>query len=735
MIGEWFLNRVKELTDAHHRLVITDTKGDGAFLLSYLPERRYVILSASKPIEERHARTDAERNYRDKNVIFYTTIPQKKLTALQEYAVTCGCIVLDDMEAYIKKILHEELGLNTRVDGRSLLLAAKMSRGKDENWWRGIAQGINNPLQPIRLITDFLKDPDSYAKEADTDVYAVMHEEACKIAGKPKTDQKPAVLAAEIMAALFMKLLDGTANGELLDIYYAMSDSEEMKEQLQSYIDDFKIPANGWTPYNCHADHPFISIDKEMFRNLAEKLKQHEDITEDHRYLEHRLASKKALRFKPSWLKEVEVLLTFNIGQPHLISSLQEFACYYRDCFARLDTAMRRIYVEWLNEPDVLRPVQEYYEAQNKIMLDVWFGLIDKYESTQQGLIARMFAKGRNKTAIIVCDGLRLEMAEAIAKRKFHAGVEIDNSTEWSKLPSVTPNGMSALYGLQSAIGDSTTKRQTVLKQDVPDVEIMSLDKLNNSVTATKLVLTYGNIDEIGETLQLAGLAEISSYEEKLYATIQQLLRMGYNDVFLTTDHGFVITGLLDEADKVPAPSGTSIDERFATSTDPVTCGLIERNDTWTSGKYQYYAITDKPFRTRGKYGYSHGGMTPQECLIPAYHFAEKNVKMGLKVTIANKPELSAVTGQFYTIKLTGVGNSNDVFEAERKVQLLFYREDGSEESKSNIIKIKAGTVQEIENTLNDSQLKVIVVDSQTTEQLDVCVIKKSISRDIDDLF
>ena len=735
MIGEWFLNRVKELTDAHHRLVITDTKGDGAFLLKFLSERRFIILSASKPIEERHARTDAERNYRDKNVIFYTTIPQKKLTALQEYAATCGCIVLDDMEAYIKKTLHEELGLNTRIDARTLLLAAKMSRGKDENWWRGIAEGINNPLQPIKLITSFLKDPDSYAKEADADVYAVMQEEACKIVGKPKTDQKPAVLAAEVMAALFMKLLDGTANGELLDIYYAMSDSEEMKEQLQSYIDDFKFPTTCWTPYTCHADHPFISIDKEMFRNLAEKLKQHEDITEDHRYLEHRLASKKALRFKPSWLKEVEVLLTFNIGQPHLINSLQEFACYYRDCFARLDTAMRRIYVEWLNEPDVLRPVQEYYETQNKIMLDVWFGLTDTFEPTQQGLIARMFAKGHNKTAIIVCDGLRLEMAEAIAKRKFHAGVEIDSNTEWSKLPSVTPNGMSALYGLQSAIGDNTTKRQTALKQDVPDVEIMTLDKLNSSVTAAKLILTYGNIDEIGETLQMAGLTEISSYEEKLYTTVQQLLRMGYNDVFLTTDHGYVITGILDEADKVPAPSGTSIDERFATSTDSVSCGLIERNDTWIVGNYQYYARTDKPFCTRGKYGYSHGGMTPQECLIPAYHFAEKNIKMGLKVSITNKSELNAVTGQFYTIKLSGVGNSDDVFEAERKVQLLFYREDGTEESKSSIIKIKAGTVQDIENTLNDSQLKVIVVDAQTTEQLDVCVIKKSVSRDIDDLF
>ena len=221
MIGQWFLDKVKELTDAHHRLVITDTQGDGAFLLAYLPARRYIVLTASKPSEERRVRTEAERDYREKNVIFYTTIPQKKLSALQEYAATCGCIVLDDMEAYIKRTLHEELGLHTQVDGRTLLLAAKMSKGRDENWWRGIATGINNPLQPTRLITEFLKSPETFAQESDSDVYVVMQEETCKIAGKPKTNQTPEILAAEFMASLFSKLLDGTADSELLDIYYA----------------------------------------------------------------------------------------------------------------------------------------------------------------------------------------------------------------------------------------------------------------------------------------------------------------------------------------------------------------------------------------------------------------------------------------------------------------------------------------------------------------------------------
>ena len=258
---------------------------------------------------------------------------------------------------------------------------------------------------------------------------------------------------------------------------------------------------------------------------------------------------------------------------------------------------------------------------------------------------------------------------------------------------------------------------------------------MNSSVTASKLVLTYGDIDIIGEHKQLAGLADIAEYEKLLHKAILQLLRMGYNDVFITTDHGYVITGILDEADKVEVPNGTSAEERFATSENPVSCSLIERNDVWNNGSFQYYARTDKPFRTKGKYGYAHGGFTPQECLIPAYRFAETTVKMELSVAITNKSELEAVTGQFYTIKLSGIGNSNNMFEAERKVQLLFYREDGQEDMKSSIIKLKAGEVKDFENTLNKDWLKVVVVDAITTQQLDSCIIKKSKCRDLDDLF
>jgi hypothetical protein len=734
MIEQWFLKEVRQLLDERHRLVITDTKGDGSFLLSFLP-RRVTVLTAYNKKEELQARLDAERNDRERNIVFYTTIAKRKLTQLQEYATTCGCIVLDDMETYIKGILFSELGIHSMVDGQRLILAAKIDKGKDENWWRGVAQGIINPMDAAEMIRNFLKYPEAYKQESDDDVYQLMLEEACRLVEKPNTPQEPMVFAKEFMNILFSKLLDNTISEDLLNLYYSMVDSAELEETVREYVDVYKIPETV-NPFNSHADHPFIAVDVIMFRQLSKILQGGQPCNIAEKYIERRISSTKAKRFKSPWLKDVMTLLKCDIGSPHMIAGLDDFATYYRDIFAPIDTAMRRIYVAWLSETDVLRPVQEYYEQYNRTMLNAWYLSASHYSQTQQGLIAQCFNNSQGRTVVIVCDGLRLEMAEAIVKRKFPSGISITRNTSWSKLPSVTPNGMSALYGLDSAKEDSISKRQQALLQVVPDVEFLPLLQLNQHVTAQKLVLLYGNIDKIGEKMQLSGLAEISGYEQQLYEKILELLKMGYQNIWLTTDHGYVITGILDEADKQPVPHGGTAEERFVTAVEPISdTSLIERSDDWLTGAFQYYAQTDKPFRTRGEYGYSHGGMTPQECLIPRYHIYQKGNQVGMKVAITNKANLKSVTGQFFNVALKGIGDENDVFESERRVLLLFYDKDGHEVSRSNIIKIKAGVETVQEYNLNQGLMKLVVVDAVTTEQLDACDIEKSSSRDMGGLF
>lgn len=735
MIDKWFIDDANRVLRGHRRLVITDTRGEGAFLIKYLSPKHCRILTVADSSQELKARIDAERDYHDKNVVFYTTIPQAKLTMLQEYATTCGCIVLDDMEAYIKQQLYQNLGINSNVDGRKLVLAAKVSKDKDENWWRGVAEGIINPVDAETLLRDFLRDPKAFKDNSDDAVYEAMQGEASRITGMPTVDQKPKVFAQGIMNSFFVEMMSGTPNSELLRLYHQMADSESMNEQLRLYIQGFQLP-EVIDVFACHFDHPFNEIDKAMFRAYSKMLQQGESTLRVHQYVSQRLNSDKAIKFKPSWLKDLLVVISFDIGSPHEITDLEGFADYYKNTFAPLDTAIRHLYEEWLNEPAVIRPVQEFYEQMNSAMLSCWFSLVDNYQPTQFNLIKQCFDQAPGKTAIIVCDGLRLEMAEVIAKRTYPSGTRKDQKTAWCKLPSVTPNGMSALYGIASAKDDSVSKRQTSLKTQLPDVEIMQLNNLNNGITANHLVLLYGDIDQIGEHKQLAGLRDIATYETVLYEKIKELLNMGYQSVFLTTDHGYVITGLLDESHKLDAPNGTHANERFATSDEPISdSSFIKRNDNWIEGHYQYYARTDKPFRTPGGYGYSHGGLTPQECLIPVYRFFNDQNEVSMPVTIVNKADLATVTGQFYTIKLQGGGNQSDVFASERKIKLLFFDSHGTEVNQSPIITIRAGEQEQSEYSLTCDLLKLVVIDALTTEQLDSCNIEKQVSRDIEDLF
>ncbi|EJW96541.1 PglZ domain-containing protein, partial [gut metagenome] len=249
-------------------------------------------------------------------------------------------------------------------------------------------------------------------------------------------------------------------------------------------------------------------------------------------------------------------------------------------------------------------------------LYDKWFSLSDQYHSTQQGLVVNALSQS-GKIAVIVGDGLRLEIADAVANE---ISEKVNRDLAFSSLPSVTECGMSALYGCDM-VETSAQVRFAHLKEQVPALDVIILDNLNESVTAEKLLLTFGDIDQVGEKKQLAGLKDISGYHVLLAEKIKQLLAMGYNKVYLTTDHGFVITGLLDEADKIPVPSMTDfkVDERFLLSNDRFDSAFIEKNG-WNMGyAYLYFAPTDKPFVSRGAYGYAHGGLTPQECIIPYY--------------------------------------------------------------------------------------------------------------------
>ena len=731
MIDKWFQNDINKVLAIHDRVVVTDALGEGRFLLDYLPSDIVIIDTGNKKIDEIEARYKAEKDYIGKKVIFYKQDTPDSLCFLLEYAETYGCIVLDDMEAYIRKHLFDDIKENTELGKQELLMAAKLSKGKDLNWWHGVSRGIIKPLDTDSLVIDLLHNPEETKKNMDVDVWKIFESEVYSLISKPQTLQPVDVLAQSVANTIFDGLVYNNISDRLLKIYYKCVDSNSMRVPLLNYIEKYKIP-QGISVLDTHPDHCLMELDRLYFKQLSVALENNEYIIGFQQYVHNRTQSKKAEVYKAEWLKDVKVLLDFKNEKLYEINTVSQLATYYQSHFAPLDSAIRHLYAAWLQEEKLLRPYQYRYEQYNKELLDRWFGLIDGYKPTQRNFIADKLS-GNGRIAVIVCDGLRLEIAESIANK---LRVKEKRSVAFAELPSVTENGMSALFGC-AEVEDIAQTRYNNLKTVIPDVEIIQLEKLNSGVTSNRLVLMFGDIDQVGEKKQLAGLKDINAYEVFVSEKINDLFNMGYGKVYLTADHGFVITGILDEADKISVPGGDIIksEERFCLANDTLDNeNIIVLNQKYKDSQYQYYAKSDKPFVSKGAYGYAHGGFTPQECIIPAYEFTNESQE-SLGVSIVNKSALQSVTGTYFTVKLKAERADNTLFKAERKIVIQIYK-DGSLLNTSSVYRMAPSLENEAEFALPaDGNVKVVVVDIQTQQQVDFCDVKKSVSRDLDDLF
>lgn len=732
MIGIWFKEDIERILAEHRYVVVTDANGEGGFLLKYLPEdiRQIPISNEYSEIEAKYL---AESEYAESPILFYAKKKAAQLTFLQEYVQTGGLLVLDDMEVYIKQKLFDATDKNTYLTKDQLLLAAKLSEGKNKNWWQSVADGITEPLRLEDWLLDFLHAPAATRQKMDETVWNVFRSEVYRLIDKPQMEQSAEALAQEVVNVILQSLADNSIEGLLLEVYYQWADSTEKIDTLRKYADNYALPTD-INPLKAHPNHPFAALDRQLILMLSNAMKMHQNTTELTKFLKQRAQDRKAKAFKPQWLQSVWLLCTFKVEGLGPISTYQDIATYYRQHFAALDTAMRRIYTDWLNDPATLRPLQEHYTILNNELLTCWFEIKDNYISTQKDIVTNALS-GDKRTAVIVCDGLRLEIAEAVVKDITDKNVKIDRKTALSVLPSVTENGMSALYGCSEPTMNAQTRFNT-LKSIYDDVVILPLNMLNDGVIAQRLVLNYGDIDEVGEKKQMGALKDITNYEPELREKIAHLFRLGYNKIVLTTDHGFVLTGILDEADKEPRPEGNvqKIEERYVLTEEPLNAAnLIEKAGRYFNSNYQYYAKTDKPFKTTGRYGYSHGGFTPQECIIPAYELNIETNNMALGVMISNKKELKSVTGNYFTVKLLAEGCESDLFRNERKVKLLLYA-GNKMVSGNQIYSMKPSETIHAEFEMTLGIDKVVLVDKETSVQIDSCSIIKSASRDLDDL-
>lgn len=694
MTEQWLKQDILRLIRHRNRLVILDPAGKCSFILPVLESLQIVVLSTDATLtqpwqqerEELFLRHDAETRHQNTPLAFYVTRPQEKLSFLFDYCFTHGCLDLSHPQDWLKKKLFAGTGLQVQLDNPMLLTVAKLGIGKELVWWKKIVQNLEEVINLEEELLPFLHNPETYMETKDADVRRLFEEKLHGLTGYPYVSKPAKTLADEVVK----RLLDGLANNDISDsllaLYHKWADSTTYRPSLEPYIQQYQFNQD-CNPWIAHPDHCFPQLDRLALVKITENIRDKSFVNEKLQILHQRINQSKARPFVPAWWKDVLVLFQTDVQPLSNCKNLPAVVDYYTTTFSKVDRAIRNLYEVFLSDETIIRPMQEYYEGLNSILLQTWYEFASEYQSDQQGYLPELFSKVTQKTAVIVGDGVRYEMAEFVAA-DLQKHFRVDRQIMMAGMPSETEHNMSALYvGDNQVLPIHRDREKGLTELTGKPIVYLSLDKVNYGLTADFLVLSYKDIDSVGEKLQLGAIKVFSEFETVLIEKIKLLLNLGYQDVYLVTDHGFVLTGLLEEADKIdPLPGpGKEVHERFIRTVDKLPSGdWLAFESRYAEFNYVYAARNHRPFRSKGAYGFSHGGFTPQEIIIPKFKFSKTVPPSSqLAVRITNKSDLQQSTGELFEIRLEATGSESDLFSSVRKLQIKLFA--GSKEIQSTI--------------------------------------------------
>ena len=744
MIDKWFKQDIDEIYALHNIVVVVDESEQAEFLLKGL-ENDVTVITTSTELEELKAKYEIEKHAdADRKYIIYTSTPKSELKFIREYCETNGCIEIKHLENYIKIKVNDHLNLNINLPKEELITAAKVSVGQTESYWMDLShKGSSEIFDLERELLPFLHNPKDLERKYDAETCTIFYKSVAELIGQTYIEKPVETFATEVVNYMLDGLLKNDINTTLLNVYNRWVDSSSYKPSFLQYLQNYKLIKKE-KPYDIHPSHPFEKIDEVWLQEIGANITDAEYIKQILPKIKLRSRDKIANGLNIKFWSNVTALLEFDVKNINQINSFQEAVGFYIKHFYKLDGAIRKLYSRFLTQRDIIEPIQEYYKNLSTIFLDKWFRYFDEFKSNQTGVIQNILNKHANKTAIVVGDGVSWEFAQDIVAAFGKTSYEFTQNHLYAGLPTETEHNMSQLYVDSGEVFATKKERENYLSQNNTDKEIeyIDLEDVNETTDKTHyLICSCKDPDKLGETYQQKALKYFDKVALIFADKIKQLLKNGYQQVYLVTDHGFTLTGILESSDKIEVDitGKASKSERYIRSNDQQDLDknlFMEKPAKYGEYKYIYFAKRVGPFKTPGVYGFSHGGITPQETLIPFFKWSNSDVNEELlEISITNKRDLKDVTGNLYAIKLKGNASSDSLFSANRKILLMFFVK-GEKVNESSIVTIEKSEEVKMEFQFGAyTTIDIRVLDATTKEQLDKATVSKSAARDLGGLF
>lgn len=741
MIDQWFRQDLKNIYETHTVAVFIDESEDAEFLLKTVGED-YTILQAHSELEELYVKYLIEKAQpSEERFLVYTHLKKDELKFIREYCETCGCLEIRYLQNYIKDKVHRTLNLNINLPKEDLVAAAKVSVGKDRLYWMDIThKGATEIFDLNKELLPFLHDPDRYIEEMyDDQLREAFYSKVNELLGQDYLSKPATTLACEVVKAMLDGFVNDRCDKTLESVYIGWLDSVSYSSSFFGYLDSYKISSDV-DIWKASINHPFRQLDEQWLAEIGTSISSKMSMPTTLAKLRQRDKSRQGHALGIRFWNDVISLLEFDPKDITYLSTFSECVGFYTSHFCKLDTAIRNLYAEFLNKKELLEPFQDLYKEHVSVFLDRWFGYFHEYKENQTGTLQRIIEdSGGLKAAVIVGDGVAYEIAELVAA-KVKGSERVKKDSILADIPSETENNMSRIYMANGITEAIHSNREKYLAAQNPGVSIdfIRLDEVTEEARPGHfLVCTYKDVDDLGEKLQQKALKYfpdlIASFAEK----ISLLLSSGYAKVYLITDHGFVLTGILSNADKISVSPKGEFDKaeryiRTANQQSDLTPGLIEARKGYNQFNYLYFARNINPFKTPGLYGFSHGGISPQELVTPCFCW-ERSVTAAssLSVSISNKGDLKDVTGELFSIKIQAGKSVGDLFSEDRRVYLVFFA------NKARVNKSDVFTIEQNEQITKDfefdkyPEMEVQLLDASTKQQLDRAVVKRNQARDL----
>lgn len=255
--------------------------------------------------------------------------------------------------------------------------------------------------------------------------------------------------------------------------------------------------------------------------------------------------------------------------------------------------------------------------------------------------------KAEPETCLVFADGLRFDVAGMLQERLEQRGLSVKLGHRLAPLPTVTATAKSIVSPAHSACegGASAEDFTPVLaasKQPVSDsrlrdeiarqgVGILDADETTLAANMGKGGWTEGRQDKLGHSLRAAFVRHVDEVIEAIVDRVLTLFGMGWTRVRLVTDHGWLLVP--GDRPKVELPA-------HLVATKWARCAFVQGESSpdvptfgWFWNAHARIALPSGIGSFIVNTEYAHGGVSPQECVVPDLLVEQGEVALKAQIT------------------------------------------------------------------------------------------------------